>query len=72
MSDPTKPHLVWIRTNRGPEPQRWAELNFGVNNRLLKDEGYILATHELTATLATLPLDELATLYPAPKARRNA
>lgn len=66
MADnPNAPHLVWLRGVTGAEPQKWAILDYGVNNRVLK-EGRILAKHELTAALAKLDIAELVRIYPPP------
>lgn len=65
MSESDKPHFVWVRTHAGPQPQKWAVLNYGVNGRMLKT-GEVLATHQLTDALYALPIDDLVTIYPPP------
>lgn len=66
--NPRNPHFVWIRTHGGCEPQKWGELHFGVNNRMLKDGTMIEgAWHEISEIAFTaMTIDELVKLFPPP------
>ncbi len=60
----TRPHLVWVRSTRGPEPQRWTELNEYVTLRMQKNEPDILQIIPLTEKQSSLSIDELAEMFP--------
>lgn len=65
-SNPKAPHFVWVKgVGGGIEPQKWGELNYGVNNRVLK-EGTVVAVHEITDNIFQLGIDDLVKLYPPP------
>lgn len=56
-------HLVWVISNKGPEVQRWASLDYGVGGH---KKNSVRAVYPLTKAEAELPLDVLARLYPPP------
>lgn len=57
-----RPHLVWVRSNRGPDPQIWSELNEYTGKNL-----DILQVIPLTDQQACLSIDELAEMFPCRK-----
>lgn len=65
-ADSSGPHFVWVRGPKGPSPQKWKELYFGLGNW---KKPYVLAYHRLTEADAGRSLDELAALYPAPRVK---
>jgi len=56
-----RPFLVWVRGLRGPAPQKWAELYFGLGNWKRRQ---VLAWQPLSADEFEMSLDYLARLYP--------
>ncbi len=62
-SDVAVGYFVWVKGLRGPQPQKWAELDFGVGE-WMKRSGYVLSYFPLTPSEARLSLNELANLYP--------
>lgn len=62
-TDAPQCYFVWVRGLRGPAPQKWAELDFGVGDWKKR---YVIAHYALTQDDAKRTLDELARLYPAP------
>ena len=57
-------YFVWVRGLSGPEPQRWASLDFGING--WKRE-LVLAYRALEAHERGLSLAALARRYPPPR-----
>lgn len=57
-------YFVWVRGLSGPEPQRWASLDFGING--WKRE-LVLAYRRLEPDERGLPLAALARRYPPPR-----
>ncbi len=57
-------YLVWVRGLDGPEPQKWAELDFGVGEW---KRPQVLAFRELSEEERSLPLSALARRYPPPR-----
>lgn len=53
--------FVWVRGIRGPQPQKWAEIDYGIGEWRKK---YILAYHMLSQKEDDMQLDQLAILYP--------
>ncbi len=64
-----QPFLVWVCGLRGPEPQKWYELNFGVQNWR---KSIVLAWPPLSLEHLPLPIDDLAHLFPPEKCLYNA
>lgn len=64
-----RPHLVWVIGNRGPEPQKWSSLDYGINGWR---KNAVRAVYPLTEAEADLPLDVLARLYPSPEGNLHA
>jgi len=58
-----QPHFVWTVGLRGPEPQKWGALDYGVGGW---KKNSVLAVYPLTKSEAALPLDILAKIYPSP------
>lgn len=48
---------------RGPSPQKWAQLSFGLHGEL-RDQ--VIVWHELTDAQNALSLDVLEQIFPAP------
>jgi hypothetical protein len=67
---PSNPYFVWVMGSTGPEPQKWGELNYGVNNRLMKDPrpigGPLHTPIKITPAEYLLDMDVLVKLYPCP------
>ena len=61
-------YFVWIRGLDGPEPQKWAALDFGVGD--WKRE-HVLAYLELPEDERHLSLSMLASRYPPPRQDTN-
>lgn len=61
--------FVWVRSPRGPAPQKWAEM---LRKDHSADGSRVLAHHQLTAEEAGLTLDQLAARYPAPEQKEEA
>ena len=60
-----QPHFVWVKGLRGPEAQKWAELDFGVSG-WKRDQ--VLAAHPITREeFEKFDLNTLKRIYPAPK-----
>lgn len=57
-------YFVWVRGLDGPEPQKWATLDFGVGDW---KRAQVLACLELSAEERQLSLSTLAQRYPAPQ-----
>ena len=57
-------YLVWVRGLDGPEPQKWAELDFGVGEW---KRPLVMAFRELSGDERQLPLSALARRYPPPR-----
>jgi len=57
--------FVWVRGLRGPEAQKWAELDFSVGNR---QKERVLASRILSLEESKLGIDELERVYPPPNA----
>lgn len=61
--------LVWVRTPKGPMPQRYANVpDTDLSN---SKRNWIGEPRELLASEETLPLDTLAKRYPPPAAAEN-
>ena len=58
-----RPHFVWVHSPRGPQPQIWRELYWGLHD-LRKAQ--VLAVHLITDEEVALGVDALAKKYPAP------
>jgi hypothetical protein len=56
-------YFVWVNGTKGPEPQKWVELDFGVGEWMTKS-GKVICYVPITPSEAGLSLDELAGLYP--------
>ena len=56
-------YFVWLTGPRGPWPQRWPELEFGLNDWLLSR---VLTYIPLSPEESVLSLGELASRYPPP------
>ena len=56
-------YLVWVRGLEGPEPQKWAELDFGIGEWRRPQ---VLAWRELPDEERGLSLSQLARRYPPP------
>jgi hypothetical protein len=63
--DPPR-YFVWVRGLAGPEPQRWASLDFGIDDW---KRAQVLAYRELSEEDLHLPLAVLASRYPPPPDR---
>ncbi len=64
VSQLTRPqaHLIWVRGNRGPEPQRWlGELNLGERQETAVR---VLQVIPLTEAQSYLTLEQLAQTFP--------
>lgn len=61
--------FVWVRSPRGPAPQKWAEM---LRKDHSADGSRVLAHHNLTAEEEALSLDQLAAKYPAPAQEEEA
>jgi len=57
-------YFVWVRGLEGPEPQKWAELDFGVGEW---KRSLLLAYLELPETERHLSCSMLARRYPPPR-----
>jgi len=57
-------YFVWVRGLDGPEPQKWAALDFGVDGW---KRSQVLAYLELPQDERSLSLSTLARRYPAPR-----
>jgi len=58
-----QPHFVWVISPRGPQPQIWTELYWGLHD-LRKAQ--VLAFHLITEQEAKMSFKELALKYPPP------
>lgn len=56
-------YFVWVTGTKGPQPQKWGELDFGVGG-WMKKSGKVICYVSITPWEARLSLDELASLYP--------
>ncbi len=63
MSEADQFYFVWVRGLSGPEPQKWAELDFGVGDWKKR---YVLVSYPLNEAESSLSLDQLCRLYPSP------
>jgi len=61
-------YFVWVRGLEGPEPQKWAAMEFGVGDW---KRPLVLAWLELPADERRLPLSMLARQYPPPRVDLN-
>jgi len=61
-------YFVWVRGLGGPEPQKWAALDFGVDGWRRKQ---VLAYLELPEDERHLSLSMLAERYPPPRQEAN-
>jgi hypothetical protein len=57
-------YFVWVRGLQGPEPQKWASLDFGLGEW---KRPQVLACRELSAEERQLALAVLARRYPPPR-----
>jgi hypothetical protein len=57
-------YFVWVRGLEGPEPQKWASLDFGVDDW---KRAQVLAYIELPEEERHLSLSMLARRYPPPR-----
>jgi len=57
-------YFVWVRGLEGPEPQKWAALDFGIGDW---KRPLVLAWLELSAEERHLALSALARRYPPPR-----
>jgi hypothetical protein len=64
-----QPFFVWVRGLQGPEPQKWYELDFGINNW---KKTVVIAWQPLSDKQLSLPIDDLMQLYPPEKCRYKA
>lgn len=60
--------LVWVRGLQGPEPQKWAALDFGIGEWRRPQ---VLAWRELPEDERSLSLSLLARRYPPPRMDGN-
>ncbi|MDE2377766.1 hypothetical protein [Bradyrhizobium sp.] len=60
--------LVWVRGLEGPEPQKWAALDFGIGDWRRPQ---VLAWLELPEEERQLSLSMLARRYPPPRPEDN-
>lgn len=58
-------YFVWVRGLEGPEPQKWAALDFGIGEW---KRPLVLAFRELSEDERQLALSALAQRYPPPRA----
>ena len=58
-------YFLWVRGPHGPEPQAWAELDFGVGEW---KRAQVLVWRELRGDERALGLSALAQRYPPPRA----
>lgn len=56
-------YFVWVTGLYGPEPQKWARLDFGIGDW---KRPHVLAYRPLLEDERRLPLSELARRYPPP------
>lgn len=65
----TSPIFIWLATGTGGvTPAKWSDdTTDGV-----RDGKVVVASHALTEGEATLPIDKLAAIYPAPKVEAEA
>lgn len=56
-------YFVWVTGINGPEPQKWASLDFGIGDWRRPQ---VLAYRELAQDERQLPLSALARRYPPP------
>ncbi len=61
-------YLVWVRGLEGPEPQKWATLDFGIGEWRRPQ---VLAWRELPEGERSLSLSLLARRYPPPRLEGN-
>jgi hypothetical protein len=61
-------YFVWVRGLDGPEPQKWAAMEFGVGDWKREQ---VLAYIELPEEERQLSLSMLARRYPPPRAEGN-
>ena len=61
-------YLVWVRGLEGPEPQKWASLDFGIGEWRRPQ---VLAWLELPVEERSLSLSMLARRYPPPRLEGN-
>ncbi len=61
-------YFVWVRGLEGPEPQKWASLDFGVGDW---KRPQVLAWRELPEEERHLALSMLARRYPPPRLEGN-
>jgi hypothetical protein len=54
-------YFVWVRGLREPQPQKWAQMDYGIGNW---KKYQILAYHPLSDEEQRLSLNELAKHYP--------
>ncbi|MBR0718708.1 hypothetical protein [Bradyrhizobium liaoningense] len=64
MQDQPPRYFVWVRGLDGPEPQKWAALDFGVDGW---KRSQVLAYLELAEDERRLSLSMLARRYPPPR-----
>jgi hypothetical protein len=62
-------YFVWVRGLDGPEPQKWASLDFGVDGW---KRSQVLAYLELPEEERHLSLSTLARRYPPPRVEGNS
>jgi hypothetical protein len=65
QADDLPRYFVWVRGLEGPEPQKWAALDFGIGEW---KRPLVLAWLELSDEERQLPLSALARRYPPPRA----
>ena len=65
QADDLPRYFVWVRGLEGPEPQKWAALDFGIGEW---KRPLVLAWLELSDEERRLPLSALARRYPPPRA----
>lgn len=58
-----KAYFLWVRTPRGPRPQKMVELDWGQYDWL---QAHVIGLYPLSAEEIDDPLDELAKRYPPP------
>lgn len=63
-STSAQPFFVWVRGPRGPEPQKWSQLDFGLHNWKRR---LVLAWQPLSHEQYRLSIDDLVRLYPTDK-----
>ena len=59
-----RPFFVWVSGPKGLNPQKWSELNFGLNNW---KKQIVVAWHPLSADQFLLPIDDLTKSFPPEK-----